>query len=55
MTPQEIDAHFDAMLYDGMSEFELISVERERRAAHDEWQKQAFALALGGNFNKITR
>lgn len=53
LTAAQIDANFDAMLYDGMPEWLLIQIEEQRRAAHDDFMRQAITAATGSGFRRL--
>lgn len=53
-TAREIDARFDALLYDGMPLFEFETVEQQRQAAHDKLTRDYIAQLSGGG-QKLTR
>lgn len=46
----EIDAYYDGLLYDGMTDFELEFVETQRQAAHDRMMKKTLDP---GNFRRL--
>ena len=45
---ERIDAHFDAMLYDGMDHRAAVWVEQQREDAHAELLKKMFEVAVRG-------
>jgi hypothetical protein len=46
----EIDAYYDGLLYDGMTDFELQFVETQRQEAHARMMKKALDP---GNFRRL--
>jgi hypothetical protein len=44
----EIDAYFDALLYEGMPQEEALEVERRRAVSHSQLTQLVMTTALGG-------